>query len=145
MKQHPSGRCCILVAVTALFCLCSTALAGDPAVILNKGITDTDLSKEEVKNIYLGNKTKWSDNSTIIVTVLSEGATHRAFIKTVVGRSPSQFQMTWKKLKFTGKGKMPKEVDSEAEMLDFVSKNKGAIGYLDPGSGTDGVTAVAIN
>jgi ABC-type phosphate transport system substrate-binding protein len=128
-----------------LLCFCNTGFAEDLIVILNKEIPDTAINKDDIKNIYLGDKITWSDSSTIIVTTLEKGPEHEQFLKDYVGRSLSQFKMTWKKLMFTGKGKSPKEFGSAAEMIDFVAQNKGAIGYMAAGSGnTDNVNVISL-
>jgi ABC-type phosphate transport system substrate-binding protein len=45
---------------------------------------------------------------------------------------------------FTGKGAMPEQVDNEDELVTFIAKTPGAIGYADAGKAKDGVKAVAV-
>ena len=44
---------------------------------------------------------------------------------------------------FSGKGKPPKELGSDADVINFVSSNPGAIGYIDAGSVNESVKVVA--
>lgn len=117
-------------------------LAEDLVVIGNKKAPDAELSKSEVKKIYSGNKTKWSNNEAIILTVVKDSDVHKAFLKEYVKKSPSQFERTWKQMVFTGKGRAPKKFDSLEEMIDFIAENEGAIGYAKTGVESDKVLII---
>ncbi len=87
-------------------------------------------SKDEIKKIFLGKRTKWDDDRKIIFVTLSTGPIHKEFLKTYVGKTPAQYNKYWKKQIFTGKGKPPKSFKTEKQLLDYVSKTKGALGYI---------------
>jgi len=112
----------------------NTAYAENIRIIVNKNVLDSALSKEDVQKIYTGDKTKWNNNETIVLSVLSDGDIHDRFLKEFVGRSSSQFKTTWKQLMFTGKGKVPKKCETIPEIVEFVSKNGNAIGYVTDGA-----------
>jgi ABC-type phosphate transport system substrate-binding protein len=107
-------------------------------VIVNKNVADSGLSKDDIQKIFTGDKTKWNNNETIVLGVLADGDIHEKFLKDFVGRSSSQFKTTWKQLMFTGKGKVPKKCESIPEMVEFVSKNGNAIGYVTDGAAGGG-------
>lgn len=138
MKQLLFTIRCVFVGAGLLFLLCTAAAAEDTMVILNKSVPDTGISKGDVSKIYLGDQLKWSDNSTIKVAVLKKSKIHKQFLKEYVGRSGSQFKMTWKKLTFTGKGKSPDKMSTVEDMIDFVAQTDGAIGYIPSDSGSPG-------
>ncbi|MFZ5562503.1 MAG: hypothetical protein ACOZBW_00510 [Thermodesulfobacteriota bacterium] len=98
-------------------------------VFVNAGVPDSSLTQTEIQNIYLGKKDKWNDNQKINFTALNGGACHEEFLKQHVGRTDFQFQNYWKKQIFTGQGQPPRAFDSDAELIDYVSKTGGAIGY----------------
>ncbi|MEW6079640.1 MAG: hypothetical protein AB1724_17670 [Thermodesulfobacteriota bacterium] len=98
-------------------------------VIANLNVPDSALSKSELQNVYLGKKDKWSDNQKINFTELNSGPCHEAFLQQHVGRTDFQFQNYWKKQIFTGQGQPPRGFDAEADLIDYVSKTSGAIGY----------------
>ena len=63
--------------------------------------------------------------------VLAEsGAAHDEFLKDVVGKSGPALKNHLKTLVFTGKGSMPKSFASEADIVKYVAKTPGAIGYV---------------
>ncbi len=98
-------------------------------VFANKNVADSALSQADIQNIYLGKKDKWDNNQGINFTALSQGNCYEAFIREFVGRTPFQFQNYWKKQIFTGKGQPPRGFDSVTELVDYVSRTTGAIGF----------------
>ena len=111
--------------------------------ILNAKAATPALSDDELKDLFLGRRTAWSDGSKVVVVVLRNGASHDALLK-LLGKSSSQFTTGWKKLVFTGKGAMPEQVDNEDELVDFVAKNPGAIALVETNKLKDGVKAVTV-
>ena len=74
----------------------------------------------------------------------SSGAVHETFCKDYIGKTPQQFDSYWKKLTFTGQGTPPKKMESDAAMIDYVAKTKGAIGYVSAGAATEGVKVLQV-
>jgi ABC-type phosphate transport system substrate-binding protein len=114
-------------------------------VFANINVPDSALAQGEIQNIYLGKKDKWSDNQKINFTALSSGQCHEAFIKQYVKRTDFQFQNYWKQQIFTGKGQPPRGFASEAELIDYVSRTAGAIGYSCTMPDTGKVKMLTIN
>ncbi len=103
--------------------------ASDVVLIVNKEVSDNSLSRDDVKKIFKGKKVKWSDGGNIRFVTLKTSA-HKAFLKAYVRTSPRKYKMYWKKMIFTGRGKMPKSFGSDAAMADYVAATPGAIGYV---------------
>jgi ABC-type phosphate transport system substrate-binding protein len=135
-----------ILIVTFFFCpaIVVNTFADDVVIICNKGVSDTSLSKDDIKNIYLGKKSSWSDNTKITFVTLSDSDIQKSFLKEYINKTPSQFNTYWKKLVFTGKGKMPKSFDSDADLIDFVSKTDGALGYVSASSESDDVKVIKV-
>ena len=72
------------------------------------------------------------------------GATHDAFLKTYLGKTDAALETYYRSLVFTGKGAMPKTFASEDEVVGYVSKTKGAIGYVTADTKTDGVKLIEV-
>ena len=127
-----------------LLCLASTAAFADVVVIANKNVPETSMSKERVKNIFLGKVVKWQDGSRIRFVTL-KGDSHKSFLKEYIGRSEAQYKTYWKKILFTGKGSMPKSFDTEQEMAQYVANTKGAIGYISKNTAAENVASISVN
>jgi len=100
-------------------------------IITNKDVNETTLSREDIKEIFLGKKVQWKDNSKIRFVTLTGGDLHREFLKNYVNRSATQYLNYWKKMLFTGRGEPPKGFKTLAELIAYVKKTSGAIGYID--------------
>jgi len=120
-----------LVLLLSLAVLCPRIFAAEDAVVIvtNPEVTDS-LNKDEIKQIFLGKKTQWKDNSSIIFILPDNDQLLIDFLKTFIGKSPEQFENYWKKQVFTGKGKMPKVIRTTAELTAFVAENKGTITFM---------------
>ena len=134
----------LLLLATALFGLALPAHAQDAVFITNTASADASLSGDDVKAILLGNKTKWESGGVIKLVVLTEGAVNDKVIRDHTQRSADQFDKYWKKLVFTGKGMPPASAKTDADVLDYVSKNPGSLGYVAKESATDKVKVIAI-
>ncbi|GAK51860.1 hypothetical protein U14_03106 [Candidatus Moduliflexus flocculans] len=120
-----------------VFVMCCAALWGgyadaqDVALIMHKGkVKPVSLSEQEIKEVFLGQKTRWEDNSVIRFAVYTEDSALLAFLKSYVKKTPIQYNNYWKKLVFSGKGIMPKMFDDSQKVLDFVSNTEGAISFI---------------
>ena len=132
--------------LTALILLSAATLcrAQDVSFIANKETKVTSITADDAKNIMLGNKQKFDDGSLLKLAILTEGPVHEKVVRDYTQRSSDQFEKYWKKLVFSGKGIMPEQFKSDSEMIDFVSKTPGAIGYVAKASVTPAVVAIEV-
>jgi ABC-type phosphate transport system substrate-binding protein len=103
--------------------------AADVQIIANASVRATNLSADEVKDIFLGAKTSVAGGDVSPV-LASGGAAHEVFLSTYVGKSDQGLRNHFKTLVFTGKGSMPKSFATDAEIVKYVAATKGAIGYI---------------
>jgi ABC-type phosphate transport system substrate-binding protein len=121
----------------------SSASAQQGFVIGNKGIPQDTLSPNDAEQIFLGRKTRWSDNQAIHFVVMKGGDVHEKFVKSFLSKTPSQFQAFWKMRIFTGQGRAPLSFDKPEDILDYVSSTPGAIGYIPASLPRENVKVVA--
>ncbi|MEP6963666.1 MAG: phosphate ABC transporter substrate-binding protein [Acidobacteriota bacterium] len=117
----------------------AVAFAGDIRVIANPSVGATTVSVDELKGVFLATKTSLRDGSHVEPVLERGGATHEAFVKEYLGKTDSALQIYYRSLVFTGKASMPKTLRADAEVVAYVSKTKGAIGYVGAGARTSGV------
>lgn len=122
---------CGILSLLWLFLFCSQALAAEDmcVIVTNPAVADA-LNKDEIKQIFLGKKTQWEDNSGITFVLPDDDKLLSAFLKAYIGKTPDQFKNYWKKQVFTGKGKMPKALGTSAELMKFLADNQGAISFM---------------
>jgi hypothetical protein len=128
--------------------LCSfaavSARAADIKVIANSSVGASSVSADELKGVFLATKTSLSDGSHVEPVLLKSGATHEAFVKQYLGKTDAALETYYRSLVFTGKGSMPKALASDAEVVGYVAKTKGAIGYVSAAASTEGVKAIDV-
>jgi ABC-type phosphate transport system substrate-binding protein len=114
----------------------TTATAADFKVIANPGIKVTEISANDLKEVFLATKTSLSDGSHVEPVWEKGGATHEAFLKEYVGKTDAAVGTYYRSLVFTGKASMPKTLGTDAEVVAYVEKTKGAIGYVSAATNT---------
>src|ERR1700753_4251255 len=102
------------------------AAAGDVKVIANSSVKTDSVSADELKNVFLATKTSLSDGSHVEPVLQKGGAAHEVFLKEYVGKTDAALGTYYRSLVFTGKASMPKTLSSDAEVVDYVAKTKGA-------------------
>ncbi|TMO64458.1 substrate-binding domain-containing protein [Pseudoalteromonas aurantia] len=126
----------------AISSFCSFSTLAEVAVVVHPS-NQINLTKNEIKRIYLGKMKNFANGQVILPIDLSEGdKTRNAFNKQLLGKSSSQIKAYWSKLIFTGKGTPPKNVRSESEVISAVAANPGTIGYVEASQVTDQVRVI---
>jgi len=114
-------------------------------IIANQSVLQESMTKEGLKDIFLGNTVKWDNNQKINVVVQKNTDIHAEFTKRMVKKSPSQFNNYWKKLVFTGKGSSPKRFLDVASLVEYIARTKGAIGYISSEDNAEGVKVIKVD
>jgi len=123
--------------------LAASAVAGDVKVIANPSVKAESISPRELKSLYLEEKS--SLNGAHVEPVIEKrGPAHDAFLRDYLGQTDDELQKYYEALVFTGRGSMPKTVSSDAEVVAYVAKTKGAIGYVGTGANAEGVRTLTI-
>ncbi|MGQ8365216.1 phosphate ABC transporter substrate-binding protein [Glaciecola sp. 1036] len=110
--------------------ICFNAMA-EVAVIVNPSYSG-GADKDQVAQIYLG-----KDKS--LTPLMQKGGVTDEFVEKVLSRNSSQFKAYWAKLAFTGGGRPPKELSSDADVINTVKGSADSIGFVDAASVDDSV------
>jgi len=132
------------VLACALVLWAGTALAA-PILIAHKDVSVDAVSAGDLNKILLGKSANWPDGSRVVISMLKGGPIADEFLKTYAKKSPKQFGTFWKKAVFSGTGDMPAAFDTEADLIVFVSRTPGAMGFIDEATAHEDVKAISIN
>jgi ABC-type phosphate transport system substrate-binding protein len=122
--------------------LVSTAFA-EVSVIVHPS-NNSALDKNTISRIFLGKTRGFPGGSDAIPVTFKEGTpASNEFTENVLNKSPKQLKSYCAKIIFTGKGTPPKQVDTDSEVVNLVSKNPSVIGYVTSGSEGPDVKVVA--
>ena len=106
------------------------ASAGEVMVIANPSVPAENLDPESVQNIFLGKTVQWKNNDMVTIVVSEKVEVHEMFLQKYIKRTNNQFNNVWRQNLFTGTGKQPVKANSLEELIQYVAKTPGAIGYI---------------
>jgi ABC-type phosphate transport system substrate-binding protein len=124
--------------------ICVVQAQGQVQVIANPSVKASDVSKSDLREVFGGSSTKLADGSHVVPVLLKQGPAQAAFLSQIIGKSDAAFNASLRTLVFSGEGTMPKSVDSEAAMVEYVAHTPGAIGYVGSSSPHPGVKVLEV-
>ena len=113
-------------------------------VIANPSVKATDVSKSDLKDVFTGNATSLKDGSRVVPILLKAGTVHEEFLQAYIGKSDTAYRAGWRSLVFSGQASMPKNLEGDAAVVNFVAHNNGAIGYISKATPHEGVKVLAV-
>jgi ABC-type phosphate transport system substrate-binding protein len=135
-----------ILLLLGVFLIAGAANAQSYKIIVNSANSATSISKSEVSDYLLKKKTKWSSGEKVAPIDQSDKSVIREdFSKEVLGKSVGAVKSYWQQAVFAGTGTPPVEKKSDAEVVEFVKENTGAIGYVSAGASTSEVKVLTIN
>ena len=127
MKNH---KLLSLVAVVVIFAP-FRVIAADVKVIANGSLKADIISADEVKSVFLEKSNSLRDGTHVEPVLEKDGPVHEAFLhEYLAAGTDDDLQSYYRALVFSGRGSMPKQLGSDAEVVAYVARTKGAIGYV---------------
>ena len=117
--------------------------AADIKVVANPSVKAAQMSANELKRIFLATDTS-IEGGHVEPVFEKGGAIHEAFLKQYLGKTDAALSIYYRSLVFTGKAFMPKMLASDEEVLEYVAKTRGAIGYVNAAASTTGTKEIAV-
>jgi len=130
----------------ALWAICATtsAFGGDAKVIANSSVVTSSVSVDELRTVFLGINDSLKESGHVQPVLEKDGPAHEAFVKQYLGKTTAALNAYYRSLVFTGKGGFPRTLGSDAEVIAYVAKIKGAIGYVSEAAQTAGVKVLEV-
>lgn len=114
-------------------------------VIANSSVEQTQISSINLSRIYAMQVRAWGNGQPAKVFTFSpQTQIYKSFVLSKVKLQPHQLDRHWKRLLFTGMGRTPQIVDSQAMMLEKIRTTPGAIGYVYEKPNMDGVKTLGV-
>ena len=116
-------------------------------VIVNASNPVTSMTRNQVSRLFLKKESRWKNGFRVTpVDQALDSPTGAAFSMTVHEKKAKEIKSHWLKVAFSGLGTPPLELRSDAQVLDFVRSNVGAIGYVSAAASIgDGVKVLHIS
>lgn len=133
------------VLASAILLLTASAAQAQIVVIANPSVKATEVTKADIREVFTGNATTLKDGSRVVPILLNEGTANEEFLKAYIGKSDSAYRATWRSLVFSGQATMPKSLDTDAAVVEYVSRTPGAIAYISKSAPHEGVKVLSVH
>jgi ABC-type phosphate transport system substrate-binding protein len=131
-----------LVFLPILLAIASPSMAAGYKVIVNSSRGASEMTKQHVSDLFMKRTAQWEDGSPVVpVDLAADNPVRELFSKEVHGKAPAAVKSYWNQQVFSGRAVPPVENTTDTEVIDFVRRNKNAIGYV---SDTADVSAVKV-
>jgi ABC-type phosphate transport system substrate-binding protein len=122
----------LAVALLAVLAVARSHAATVPfRIVVNPANAIGSADRKFITDAFLKKITRWPTGELIRpVDLPSESATRRRFTEDVLARSVAAVKSYWQQLIFSGRAVPPPELDGDEDVIRYVSKNPGAIGYI---------------
>lgn len=114
-----------------VFCLniicASSAYAEDVVVIVNKNSSLNKLTRKEVVDVFLGRK---RTDAILPMDFPIDAVERDQFYSRLTGKSSSEMNSYWARLKFTGRATPPTLMKSRTEAEKMLNDNLNAVTYM---------------
>jgi ABC-type phosphate transport system substrate-binding protein len=139
----------ILLVFLAAFAGRSGTVAADGwtafHVIVNPDNLTGSVDRKFLAEAFLKKVTRWPNDELIRpVDQASSAPVRQAFSEGVLRRSVAAVKSYWQQMVFSGGGVPPPELDSEGDVVRFVLKNRGAVGYVSAGASLQGAKILTL-
>jgi len=113
-------------------------------VIANPSILVAEVSRAELRDVFTGVSSSLKGGAQVTPVLLKQGAVNDDFLDLYVGKSDSAFRASWRSILFSGQGAMPRTLDSDLAVIEYVAHTAGAIGYIGKTTPHEGVKILAV-
>lgn len=134
----------MLIAAGLILAAALNAFGADVKVIANESVKADSISADDLRAVFLSERKALKDGSPVVPVLNADGFTHEAFLKLYLHRDADELRTYYQGLVFTGKGSMPREFSSDAEVATFVAHTRSAIGYVDGNFNAEGVKVLTV-
>jgi TonB family protein len=134
----------LLVLAALTLSLAPPSVAGDIKIVANSSVQADSVSASELRSIFMAERNSLEGGSHVEPVFERSGTAHETFLREFLGVSSESLQNHYGALVFTGKSSMPKSFYSDAEVVAYVAKTRGAIGYVSASTDTQGVKVLEV-
>jgi hypothetical protein len=128
----------MLASLVLVWSLIVQSAAATPAgdtpsfrVIVHQSNPVSSIQRSDISAMFMKRTRRWSDGVEILP--VDHGSTSRLraqFSQSIHTKSVAYVDRYWQRLIFSGRAVPPPQLGSDEAVIDFVKKNRGAIGYV---------------
>lgn len=107
--------------------IAESAYASELIVVASIQDNELSLTKQQVKSLFMGSSVGYDLK---VATLPPNHLARVAFNTKVIGLTEARIQSYWAQMRFSGRKTEPVKFNSEAELINYLSANKGVVTYL---------------
>lgn len=123
-------RSLIFVLGLTLTAGAAAAAGEDVKVIAHSGMGVNEISVDELRAVFLGTRTSLKSAGVVKPVLGRDQTSLRQFAASYLGKSVAALETYYRSLMFTGKAPLPVGFASEEEVVAYVARTPGAIGFV---------------
>ena len=132
MKSLQMIRNCLTLPLFLAMSMVTASAHAEVVVIVSAKSRITSLTAEQTARIFLGKASSFPNDGDATPVDQAEGSAIRdEFYSKVVHKNSSQLSAYWAKVIFTGDGRPPQILESNAAVRKAVARNPNVVGYID--------------
>src|ERR1039458_3907884 len=112
----------LLLAAASIFAVHAQAQV---IVIANPGVKATDISKNDLRDVFTGAATALPGGGNVVPILLKAGTVHEEFLQAYIGKNDTAYRAGWRSLVFSGQASMPKSLDGDAAVVRSEERRVG--------------------
>ncbi|MEO8096570.1 MAG: hypothetical protein ABI811_02635 [Acidobacteriota bacterium] len=120
------------------------ASAADLVVIAHPDLQISSITIEELRGVFLGVRTSLKNAGPVQPILKTSSAELTRFSAEYLGKSEAALRTYYRSLVFTGKWSVPVTLNSDAEVIAYVARTRGAVGFIEATSITPGVKILKV-
>jgi ABC-type phosphate transport system substrate-binding protein len=144
LRESPLNMRLLPLAFILLTFLAGSRVHAQVVVIANSSVKSTEVSTADLRDLFTGTTSTFKDGSHVTPVLLKSGTVNDDFLTLYVGKSDAAFRASWRSLLFSGQGVMPRTLDTEAAVVEYVAHTPGAVGYIARSTPHEGVKVLAV-
>lgn len=120
----------LLLAIGAVVAAHAAAQTVTFQVVVHADNPVAVLSTKQLGRLFLGKTGQWDDGVPVEPVDHEDREVRDAFSTSVHGKPTSAVEKYWQRMNFSGRGVAPPGLATDQAVLDFVSRHRGAVGYV---------------
>lgn len=112
-----------------IFLFAGRGAVAELVIVVHPDSGVASMDQNDVVNVFMGRYQKLPSGITAFPVDLSPQ--REMFYRQLVAKTLPEINSYWARLVFSGRASPPRQVQDDAEVIEIVSDNRGAIGYVD--------------
>ncbi|MDP9034910.1 MAG: hypothetical protein M3O50_08885 [Myxococcota bacterium] len=112
-------------------------------IIVHPSNSTTEVDRRFLEDAFLRKITRWPNDIVIYpVDLTPNSPVRRKFSEEILHRSVEAVKVYWQQRIFSGRDVPPPELDTDDDVVAYVLKHDGAVGYISENTDPDGAKVV---